>query len=68
MMIRGKRLKQDPQGTLTVKEVNVDDAGQYTCLNRHGEAVAIYQLDIKIRERRKTVGAMQNTDYRIFIV
>ena len=52
---QNKRLTLKPQGSLVIRGVEVEDAGQYTCVDSTGEYAAIYQLDALFKERRKLV-------------
>ncbi|KAL8566775.1 hypothetical protein ACOMHN_005726 [Nucella lapillus] len=64
IMGRSKRLKQKPQGSLSIQDIRLEDAGQYICMDTLREFVAIYQLDVKLRERRKMIregGVLLNT-------
>ena len=54
-MEQNKRLTLKPQGSLVIRGVEVEDAGQYTCVDSTGEYAAIYQLDALFKERRKLV-------------
>ena len=54
-VVLDKRLKLMPQGSLVIRGVEMEDAGQYTCVDSSGECAAIYQLDAIFKERRKMV-------------
>ncbi|KAK7476073.1 hypothetical protein BaRGS_00032700 [Batillaria attramentaria] len=48
------RIQMTPQSGLVIKGADVADAGQYSCLHL-GDYVAIYQVDVLPKERRKRV-------------
>lgn len=50
----GERVTITSMSSLIIKETRVEDAGQYTCLDR-SEFAAVYQVDILMKERRKMV-------------
>ena len=57
-VLPGKRFRFAEQGSLTIKQVDLSDAGQYTCIDSDHRYIALYQLDVRMQEQRVVVSGI----------